>query len=169
MVLSAYLYAAMIVWSPVSIHDFTKVPRVETEERYQAIARDLAEVVMEEDQTPLFAGDTGRAKTALLALAFANYESGGFRADVDKAGPSGDGGAAWCLMQVHAPYTSEVKDRKGCFRAGLHAFRDSWSMCKTGSVADRLTGYTVGRCVTDERESRRRTNHAFKWWAAHPM
>ncbi len=168
-VLAAYLYAAMIVWSPISVHDFTRVPRATTEARYHQIANDLAEVALEPEQTPLIAGETGRAQTALLALAWARYESGGFRADVDQAGPSGDGGKAFCLMQVQGKYALEVKDRKSCFRAGFHAFRDSWDMCKTGSVSDRLTGYTVGRCTPDEREARLRTRLAFKWWSSHPL
>ena len=149
--LAEYLLATMLAWYPASGHDFTRVPRAETEARYAAIAHDLATVASGPLEAPLFEGADGRAQTALLMLSFAGYESGGFAAKVDQPTASGDGGHAWCLCQVHMPFARGIVDRPSCFRAGFRAMRASREMCGgLRSVADRLTGYTVGRCLHDE-------------------
>ena len=36
--LAAYLLAAMSLWAPPSVHDYTRTPRAETEARYESIA-----------------------------------------------------------------------------------------------------------------------------------
>jgi len=175
-VLAGYLHAAMIAWSPIAAHDYTGVSRAETDDRYWSIAYDLEIVAGDPDEKPLFDGPTGRAQTALLMLAIASYESGGFRWDVDRQDkPTGDGGHAWCLAQVHDPYARELvklgpDGRISCFRAELHALRDSWNMCKTDSwdVAYHLTGYTVGHCEAYEPESIHRAKRALTWWSAAP-
>ena len=172
--LAAYLLAAMHLWAPPSVHDYTKTPRAETEARYESIAADLATVALDPDEVPLFAGgEVGRAQTALVMLAIASYESGQFRADVDRQDkPTGDGGRAYCLGQLHdeAPmhYARGLTDRVSCFRGQLRALRDSWNMCKFGPPADRITGYTVGHCEPGEPQARRRMERAFSWWSKHP-
>jgi hypothetical protein len=167
--LAAYLLAAMTFWAPPSVHDYTRTPRAETEARYESIAVDLTAVVNDPDEVPLFAGEVGRAQTALVMLAIASYESGQFRADVDQQiKPSGDGGHAWCLGQLHDSYAKGLTDRVSCFRGMLRALRDSWSMCQYGPPADRITGYTVGHCEPGEPQARRRMERAFSWWSKHP-
>jgi len=127
--LAAYLLAAMSLWAPPSVHDYTKTPRAETEARYESIASDLATVALDPDEVPLFAGgEIGRAQTALVMLAIASYESGQFRSDVDRQDkPTGDGGHAWCIAQLHdeepSHYARGLTDRVSCFRGMLRALR----------------------------------------------
>lgn len=80
-----------------------KETKEETAVRYEEIARDLINVVYDEKEQPLFRGPQGRAKTAVVLLAIARYESD-YRRDVDFGlGPKarGDGGKSWCLGQIN--------------------------------------------------------------------
>ena len=168
--LAGWLLFIMQLWVPPSAHDY-RAPRAETEARYQDIAADLDLVTSDPDEKPLFAGPTGRAQTALLMLAITRFESGGWRGDVDQEDePSGDGGRAWCLAQLHAPYADDLTDRVSCFRAMLRALRDSWALCPSEGwdVARHLTGYTRGRCVEDEPEAQHRAALATRTWLAMP-
>lgn len=118
----------------------------------------------------MFAGTEGRARTALVMLAITRYESGGWRADIDRQDrPTGDGGKAWCLAQLHAPFAEGLTDRKSCFRGELAALRESRRMCPGGTFVDGLSGYTVGTCVTAEKHARLRFELATSWWARHPF
>lgn len=102
----AWIIAIMVSVSPVGRAQYAKEAkesREETTERYESIAKDLAEVVYDPAEKPLFSGPNGRAKTALVLLAISNYESGGYRRDVDfNKGKlaRGDGGKSWCMMQI---------------------------------------------------------------------
>lgn len=167
--LAAYLFAAMVSWYPLATHAFTGATIERTEARYHAIAEDLATIALDEGEAPLFAGETGRAQTALLALSIAGFESGGFAEDVDTMKRKGDGGKAICLMQLHAPWSDGVLDRATCFRGGMRALRASWDHCRLGTIADRLTAYTTGRCMRDEHHANLRANRALAWWKEHPF
>ena len=71
--------------------------------RYEDIAKDVAYVVWDEDEKPIFHGSRGRERTAMVLLAVATFESG-FRKDVDFGVgkmSKGDGGKSWCLNQVN--------------------------------------------------------------------
>ena len=71
--------------------------------RYEDIAKDVAYVVWDEDEKPIFHGSRGRERTAMVLLAVATFE-GGFRKDVDFGVgkmSKGDGGKSWCLNQVN--------------------------------------------------------------------
>jgi hypothetical protein len=75
----------------------------EAELRYEAIARDLVEVVYDPANRPLFSGSEGRTKTMAVMLAVALYESG-FGKNVDYGVGKfarGDNGKSWCLLQVN--------------------------------------------------------------------
>jgi len=70
--LTKYLVAAMLAWSPAVFMPGKDVSH------YEGTARDVAEVVLEETEKPLFAPTTAgadRAKTALLLVALAYKES----------------------------------------------------------------------------------------------
>ena len=61
--LASYLVSAMTAWTPPQQHpEGAEIAR----QRYESIARDIATVVNDEKETPIFAGDHGRAQTALL-------------------------------------------------------------------------------------------------------
>jgi hypothetical protein len=172
--LAAYLLALIISWYPLSTHNFTGRTEEETKARYTEIANDLATVVSDPTEVPLFADDgghigIGRVKTALIMLSWAGYESGGFAEDVDLMTKLGDNGSAVCDMQLHRPYSRYVANRVSCFREGLRAMHDSMNMCKAGSLASRLAGYTVGRCVPDEDGAVHRVNRAVKYLKETPF
>lgn len=167
--IATYLFAAMLQWAPIEWHDYTGVPRTVTQARYLSIAADTAIVVDDPREEPLFPGPTGRAKTAVVVLAFASYESGGFRADVDREDrASGDGGHAWCIGQLHAPYSDGLTDRQSCLRGILRALRDSSAMCGSEDLARRFSGYTVGICLDGEPQALHRVKRAWEWWAMAP-
>jgi hypothetical protein len=169
--LAPYLLATALSWVPLKMHEYTGVDPEETLARYESIVHDLEAVALDPREAPLFEGPTGRAQTALLMLAVVSYESGGFRADVDRQDqPTGDGGHAWCLAQLHKPYAEGLTDRVSCFRGELRALRDSWTMCDPlgWDPAYRITGYTVGHCELDEPQAKHRVLRATKWWVAYP-
>ena len=86
-----WLVAAMFAWTPAKETDRA---------RYTEIASDLAAVVYDPEEKPLFPGEDGRAKTALLLASIAAHEST-FRVDVEDGRARGDGGTSWCFMQLH--------------------------------------------------------------------
>lgn len=74
------------------------------EARYESISKDLAEVVFDPNEVPIFDGDDGRVKTLSVLEGIALFESGGFRKDVDFGLPPhgrGDHGRSVCLMQIN--------------------------------------------------------------------
>jgi hypothetical protein len=167
---AAWLVGAMMAWSP----PITKTTAEQS--RYEAIARDFAAVAFDANEKPVFDGEDGRAKTALLMAAIASYESG-YRADVDDGRTRGDHGNSWCLMQVRVigktrdGYTGEdlVKDRTKCLRVALRLMRESFAWCKERSIEDRLAGYTVGTCKENEPLARNRFYRAKNYWKDHPL
>jgi hypothetical protein len=100
--LTSYLLAAMTAWMPMKNHARSEAPEV-TEGRYQQIAEDIATIALDPDEAPLFQGEDGRVKTALLLLSVALHESA-FRGDVDagKCKPyECDHGKAFSMWQLH--------------------------------------------------------------------
>ena len=177
--LVAYLFAAMLAWSPVFEHEYYE-PREETLARYVGIARTIAKVALDPTESPLFGGPDARAETALFVSSVAFYESGGFRRDVELGTGKhsrGDSGRSWCLMQVNigGGTTAEhwsgpelVNDQEKCIRAGLHRMRESFEHCKGQTFVDRLSGYTDGRCRDGADAAHRRTRRAIDFWERHP-
>lgn len=75
----------------------------EANARYESIARDLVEVVYDQNESPLFPGARGRQRTITVILAAATFESS-FRKDVDFGEgkfSKGDNGKSWCLNQLN--------------------------------------------------------------------
>ena len=165
---ATWLVGAMLSWVPPA-HDADRV-------RYEAIARDIVSVAYDEAEQPIFTGDGGRAKTALLMASIASFESG-FRADVDDGRTTGDHGRSYCLMQVQVfGHTTEgwtghdlVTDRKKCFRAALSRIRYSFEWCKSHALEDRLSGYTTGLCRDGEHLARDRFFRARSYWSHTPF
>src|SRR5437899_343468 len=146
-VLSSWVLAAMTAWAPPKTN--SEVPR------YEAIASDIGAVAADEGETPVFDGDEGRARTALL-LASTAFDESGFRADVDDGRARGDEGESVCIMQVRVGtwrtregWTAKdlITDRKKCVRAALHRMHESIAWCKGLKGGDQLGGYTHGQCV----------------------
>jgi hypothetical protein len=162
-----WLVAAMFAWTPA--HEVDRA-------RYTEIASDLAAVVYDPDEQPLFSGDDGRAKTALLLASIAAHEST-FREDVENGKSRGDGGTSWCFMQLHIGSGKTVEgwsgadvtsDRRLCFRAGLHVARESFRMCKAFPVIEKLSAYASGQCGRSA-PSRAMMSRPLAYIARHPM
>ena len=172
--LVSYLVAAMLAWVPAYAHAPKESPD-QVHERYGSIAHDLAEVALDESESPLFNGADGRTETALLMLSVASFESS-FSKRVDDGSRRGDRGSSYCLMQIHVghAFTREgwngqqlVDDRKLCFRAALHLLQNSFSACRSLQVDDRLSAYASGHCYSEARISRSRVGRARAWWESH--
>lgn len=111
--------------------------------RYDAIASQAFSVASERDWLGLSSLDT-----AVMLLAIASYESG-FRADIDSGRVRGSRGEV-CLGQIQAPIAlreQAAKDRNVCFRMMLQRIAESRTWCRHLPLRERLSGYTVGRCV----------------------
>jgi hypothetical protein len=172
--LVSYLVAAMLAWVPAYSHAPSESPQ-HVVERYESIVRDLATVVLDDNESPLFTGADGRTETALLMLSVASFESS-FSKRVDEGVRRGDRGLSYCLMQIHVGngltregWTGQqlIEDRKLCFRAALHILQKSFSVCRGLDVDDRLSAYASGHCYPEARISRSRVGRARAWWESH--
>lgn len=130
--------------------------------RYESVAADIAAVVNEESEPPLFEGPAGREATAMLLTAIAWHESG-FRKDVETChGPrsKGDHGRSIGLFQIiqgpnREGYSAKeiCADRKLQVRLGLHALRRAKDFCGGGPLVW-LQAYGSGRCHFPHRAAR---------------
>jgi hypothetical protein len=171
--LTAYVLAFMIASYPVENHRYTGASDEETLERYRSIAADISDVALDPDEKPVFTSTNlaagtqgpdvlGRVKMAVLLASIARWESQ-YRADVDELRTLGDGGLALCLLQIHPWRGETISDRASCLRSGMRHIRASYRACKN------LSGYTVGHCVEEEVEAKRRVDLAKKWMREHPF
>ncbi len=174
--LVTYLVAAMVAWVPLRAQTPVESSAA-ARARYAGIARDVAQVVVDEEETPLFPGPDGRAQTALLMLSVASFESS-YRRTVDDGIGRGDHGRSYCLMQIRvgAGATREgwtgpqlIEDRTRCFRAALHILRASFSACQKLTLDDRMSAYATGHCVAEATISRSRFARARAWWESHAL
>jgi hypothetical protein len=165
--LALYLYAFMVAAAPLEHHRYYEAPAV-TDARYRQIAADVADQVLDPTEAPLFDGSDGRAKTGLLALSVASFESGEFRAGVQWCGESGDGGASWGLFQ--SKRGKMVCDSlRGAVHVALEQIRESRTACAALPWDERLALYASGTCSRGRRESINRVRRATDYWAAHPF
>ncbi len=172
--LVTYLVSAMMAWVPLRAQaPFESLE--DAQARYESIARDVASVAFDENETPIFDGLDGRSRTALLMLSIASFESS-YKKTVDDGIGRGDHGQSVCLMQVHLwkPATREgwnarqlIEDRTRCFRSALHILHASFTMCQRLPVADRVSAYATGHCLPSAWISRSRVGRARSWWETH--
>lgn len=118
--LATYILGAMLAWVPAEkqfVRENGKlVPEDKTQvmARYNSIAEDISFIAQDVDELPLFAGATGREKTALLLASVSSYE-GGYQKVVDDGEcndpsyqPDGrgtcDNRSSWTIYQIK-PYT----------------------------------------------------------------
>ena len=161
--LTTYILAFMLARAPVESHRFTGATDAQTTARYAGIAADIADVSMDPEEPPVFSGDDGRVKTAMLLASITLFESGGYRADVDELRHRGDGGQAVCLAQIHPWKGERIVDRPSCLRAALRHLRSSFASCHS------MSGYTVGRCEEHEPKAELRIRTAIRWLDHHPF
>jgi hypothetical protein len=172
--LLTYILAAMIAWCPPLNHRYSQSYKMTAEEkdthtlqRYHDIASDIAAVTMEEE--PLFKGDLGRVKSALITASIASYESGQFREDVDNVKGTGDHGQSHCIMQILMRPGEIMEDRKDCFRLGFYRIRESFRSCPQSRLEDKLAVYASGNCTQGAANSRMKMYRAKHWLDTHPF
>lgn len=102
------------------------------------------EVAYDENETPLFEGEEGRFKTALLLLSIAYHES---RWDSKALNPAGDAG----IMQTRSLWWSGHKREEILgnpelgYRLGLHALQTVRKACG-GKSQQWLGAFASGKC-----------------------
>lgn len=149
-------------------------------ERYEDFASDVALVAYDPEEKPLFAGPNGRARTAVMLLSTALYESG-FRRDVDLGiGPRarGDGGRSCTAWQFNLGDKGKTRegwtcaemyaDRTLAVRAALTHLRSAMGACRHLPVEDRLSMYTHGMCVAGDEHARKRYGTFASWTSRFP-
>lgn len=129
-----YLVIAMLSWSPAKDHVRFE-SETETLARYEAIATDIATVVLDPDEAPLY-DDADKAETALQVAGVGFFESRywafvddgscnrlAWKRDHGWAKELCDGGRAWTIWQIQANYTKT---------GGIELDGDSWRYGPTG-------------------------------------
>jgi hypothetical protein len=164
--------------------------------RYESIAQDVAQVIWDTEEKPLFQGPNGRARTAALILSVMLHESA-FRKDVDTGIGKlarGDGGRSWCLMQMNIGSGRTISWNKTKYRfakdgdpvdeilpsyTGQMLVQDRKNCIRAGlhgihgtrcgglPVREWLRAYASGSCEKGSTESRRRMDVAIAWYNNH--
>lgn len=156
MTLAVYLYLAMSTWIAPTHKDV---------DRYVSISEDIAAVA---DESPVFAGEDGPARTGLLLASIASFESG-YRADIDDLTVKGDHGASASILQIWVRPGEHPTDRRSFIRLGVERIKESFGACRGSVLADRLALYASGHCDAGLRESRHRVERALRYWKASPF
>jgi hypothetical protein len=169
-VLSAWLLSIMLTAVPPGRSRFpeeAKETAVAGKARYAAIARAMATVSLDPQESPLFEGEWAREKTALFLLTISMHESH-WKRHVDLGlGPHarGGGGRYHCMMQIlvkkgHTPegFTAQdlVDSREKCFRRGLHILQRGKHFCDGVGPRAFLNHYASGHCRRGGRAVRKR-------------
>src|ERR1700709_401031 len=128
--------AAMHAWVPDSEHVQFESRDV-TEQRYVAIAHDIADTIQENDDRRVASPEL----EALLLTSVASYESH-FAARVDSCKVTR---ASWTLFQISSDRAAACKDRKVAVKIALFRIRESFAICNELSFADRLAFYATGK------------------------
>lgn len=180
--LVAWLLAAMQSWVPAAQHDHYQ-PREKTEATYREIAEAEAEAALDDTTIPLFAGDgaEGRAKTALLGIAVASWESS-FNSVIAHGGSvrpgDNDNGLAVGPWQTHVYGRTEdgwtrkdlANDLVKAATLGLRRMRESFKVCGAVEMRYRLGFYVAGRGSCPRSwKSAQRVDRALAWWREHPF
>lgn len=169
--LSNWIFSVMLAIAPPSERKGVE-SEVQMKTRYEQIANDMEEAIKSSD--PVFSGEDKDLKLAALITSIAYYESG-FHKMVDNGKIRGDNGRSWCLMQINIGNSNVligtdemkkwsgkdlVKDRKKCFQAGIEVIRNSVNKCSYLKDIDKLSAYTSGKCVVDEKKGQHRWLYA---------
>lgn len=141
---------------PIESHAFTEQRDV-TELRYEAYAREVAEVELDEDPLP----GLDIVRSALVIVNVTARESY-FRADVMNCGVRGLGGA-WGPMQFQGPRVLACSSWRSAIRLGHRMAAESFARCAGLPIGDRLSIFTDGVCRRRWQRSRVRIGPALRW------
>jgi hypothetical protein len=167
--LAKYVFVFFLSAEPVANHSYYEKAEVTTA-RYESIAETIAETALEK---PIFRDDVSGVKTALLLGSIATFESS-LKDDIDTCAKGGDidkNGVphAWTLWQVHAPKELACASRLEGARIAREMVRNSFKVCATFDMQDRLSVYTDGSCHNKWNRSRHRMFRATNWLDKHPF
>lgn len=155
--LKAIILAAMVdlLHPNVQLRSYFREPLEDAQQRYDSIAADIAAVLSDENEVPLFEGPAAREATGLLLATIAWHESG-YRKDVDTckgALSRGDHGRSVGLLQVmrgpnYEGHTAKeiCSDRRLAIRLGLHVLRRAKETCPGVGPKGWVQSYTSGYC-----------------------
>lgn len=177
MTLSAYLLTAMLAWAPGEHRGDASATAMVA--RYQSIADDVANISLEPTEPPLYAGDNGRARTALILLELAWWESGFLRrVDVGKClRDECDYGAAFSLWQLQ-PKNGITFEGTGFLYASMRSA--DWiathpgevytgeDLVKNRALAVRVALHMARAGLGNWSTAKWAVPHARKWWSEHP-
>jgi hypothetical protein len=179
--LAAWILTVMLATVPPGRARFPEEAKETREaglERYEAIAQAIARVTLDPRESPLYAGEEGRAKTAALLLALSYHESS-WRRDVDYGlGNHAHGGGRYhCVLQVAVDGTTLegwnerdlVESRELCVRAALHILQRSRGGCREHGPDAWLRLYASGDCTRGRHAIRKRLDTFRTWLAEHPF
>ena len=169
--LTDWLTSSMIAWAPPQGRGDTDEAHARS--RYRDIASDIARVALDPSEPPLYATRDGRARTALMLLSIAFWESG-FLFDVDSGmcrPKTCDDGTAFTLWQLHP--------QRGAKKEGFKFVGDGWAYAPDGYdgpalvkdrvLAARISLHLARRHIGAWTTATRAMNHAASWWAGHPF
>lgn len=150
----------MTYWVDPAKHTYEPVRQ--TEQRYSELAATIAAVVLDTNHEPMFEGEYGRVKEALLLASIASYESN-FERDMMNCKITGDSGIAFGPWQTHTKKNETCNNIISAATHALRMARTSLDWCKGQRLPDRLSGYTDGKCRTSQA-SRNRMNRALNYF-----
>lgn len=164
--LASFVLAAMMAWVPVTDHSYYEAED-KTQARYEEIAQVIEEVALDPAHLPLFDGEDGRIKTALLLASIASTESF-YARDAVTCKKSGDNGLAWGPWQTHSGKKRTCSSLIVAAGIAYEMIKTSFDACKGYQLIDRLTLYTSGGlCRNDSWPSRYRMRRALNWYNKH--
>ena len=135
---------------------------------YEQTAETIAKVAQAD---PVFAGEHGADRTAVLLVALGWFESR-FRPDA-----VGDNGRSLCMLQVGesnlkalgGTREAMLTDLSTCLHAGLKMIRASFAVCGANPLEERLGHYAAGGPgCRGVNESRHRVGLAMRLFRDHP-
>lgn len=167
--LAEYVAEALATWVPIRYHAFCE-QRKRTEDRYWELSVAIARVALTHE--PVFDDDPKHVKTALLLASIASYE-GVMIARFMQCKEAGKGNAwgPWqCQGDACKPHVcgSYLQAAEWALE-GKGQVRESFFVCHSYDVRDRLAGFTDGRCERNWDRSRVRVQRALKYYARKPM
>ena len=139
--------------------------------RYTALASAVAEGISEPYVRPLFRGPGARARTGLVLLATARYESGGYVGDVTDCVVAGDKGKSWGPFQTQRNPKRACWSDLGAVGVALEMMHESFRIVG-GPDELRLAEYTDGldwKTSRAGKRSRTRVGLALRYWREHSL
>jgi hypothetical protein len=168
--LASYLLTAMVSWVPLKEHSYYE-KEDSTLLRYCEIALAMATVALDESRTPVFSGDDGKVKTALLLASIASTETG-YEKNAVTCKRNGDNGIAFGPWQTHTSKAQTCNNLSDAAGFALNFVERSFNWCTSLNPRinplDKLSGYTDGRC-RESWQSRQKITCALKWHSSNPL